>query len=556
MCLGASVTAGLLTEAEGERRYFNGIVSRMGREPGTICAIIGAYRLEVVPKLWLLTRNSNSRIFQEKSVTKILEEVLSPYQMSYSFQGVDWDPTLEYCVQYRETDFDFLSRLAEDHGIFYFFKHSKDDHELILSAKGSSFVDSAQKEVVFSPNRPFGPVVDSWSSDHHLRTGTWVQRDYNFETPDDKLETKSKTMLKPKSFAKHEFYDYPGGYMTKSEGKKATDLRMEQEEAGYQAFSGSSRCIAFSAGHLFTFKEDPFDGSGDYVLTSLRHSALDPTHVSGDSGQASYGNSFACIAKNDSSPYRPPRRTKKPTSIGPHTAFVVAPNDNEVDCDEYGRVKVCFHWDRDDTSTCWIRVAQDWAGKKFGSYFWPRGGMEVVVDFLEGDMDRPLITGCVYNKKYMPPYKLPDNKTRSGILTRSTAGGGEADFNEIRFEDKKGSEEVYVHAQKDMNRVVENDDTLEVQNEQKITVTANRTLTVEQGNQSTKISVGKSTTEALQSIELIVGSSSIKLDQAGVTIKGLQINIEGEIAATLTSPVTTVEGQGMLTLRGGVVMIN
>ena len=562
--LGAEVTASIFTEEVGARRYFNGIVSRMGRDPHNI-RDFGSYRLEVVPKLWLLTRNTNCRIFQEKKVTEVLEEVLNPYKMTFTMKPPKHNPTLEYCVQYRETDFDFFSRLAEEYGIFYFFKHSDKKHDLTLSGEGSSFEDCVEKTVVFSPNRPFGPVIRSWSSDFIFRTGQWVQRDYNFETPDENLETKKKTKLKPQSFKKHEFYDYPGSYMTPADGDKSTELRMEQEESGYSDFSGGGHCASFSAGHIFEFEDDPFIGSKQsYILTMVRHSAEDPTHISGEKGQASYSNSFICITDDDTSPYRPLRRVKKPTSIGPQTAFVVANNENEVDCDEYGRIKVCFHWDRDDTSSCWVRVAQDWAGKKFGTFFWPRGGMEVVVDFLEGDMDRPLVTGCVYNKKYMPPYALPGDKTRSGIKTRSSPGGGDADFNELRFEDKAGSEEIYLHAQKDFNRVVENDDSLEVQNDQTITigseqtisVTGDRTLTVKQGNQTTDISAGKVTMTAAQSIELKVGGSSIKLEPASITIKSVQIKIQGNAQVEVTAPITKVIGSGMLVLNGGMVMIN
>jgi type VI secretion system secreted protein VgrG len=279
--------------------------------------------------------------------------------------------------------------------------------------------------------------------------------------------------------------------------------------------------------------------------------------------------------------------TPEPTVQGPQTAIVVGPKGEEIFTDKFGRVKVQFHWDRigkkDDNSSCWVRVAQPWAGKNWGAIFIPRIGQEVVVDFLEGDPDQPIIIGSVYNALQMPPYDLPANKTQSGLKTRSTKNSGSANFNELRFEDKRESEDIYFHAEKDFHRVVEHDDDLQVGNDQTIVIQNNRTenvkkgdetitiekgnrettikvgnetLTISTGNQTTKISLGKSETEAMQSIELKVGPSSIKLDPTGVTIKGMKIMIEGQVQVDVKGVITNINGSAMVNIKGGITMIN
>jgi type VI secretion system secreted protein VgrG len=320
----------------------------------------------------------------------------------------------------------------------------------------------------------------------------------------------------------------------------------------------------------------------DYVLTSVRHEAADAS-VAGD-GDSHYANTFACMPARVI--FRPARTTPWPAVQGPQTAVVAGPAGDEIYVDKYGRVKVQFFWDRqgkmDENSSCWIRVSQSWAGKNWGAAFHPRVGQEVVVDFLEGDPDRPLITGRVYNAVQTQPYDLPGDKTRSGIKSRSSKGGGADDFNELRFEDKKGSEDVYFHAQKDFHRVVENDDDLKVGHDQTIEIKNNRTetvkegdekvavekgnrevtidmgndtLTIKMGNQTTKLNLGKSETEAMQSIELKVGQSSVKLDQTGVTIKGLTVSVEGQLQTSVKGMMTQIGGDAMLQQSGGVIMI-
>ena len=542
------------------------------------------YAAEVVPWLWFLTQTANCRIFQKKTVKDIIEKVFkdrgfTDFEMELKGSHKTW----EYCVQYRETDFNFVSRLMEQEGIFYYFRHTADKHLLVLADQKGAYKDCVEKEVDFPTDYSGIAVKDhitSWEHRWEFRPGKWAQTDYNFETPSDALLAQTQTSIPLPDAKKFEVFDYPGEYAKKSDGDAEIKLRMEVEEAKYDVVHGASICPTFTPGHKFTVKSHPCSSEKNktFVITSIGHSATEPkSYGTGDSsvGRA-YSNSFTCIP--DKVPFRPARITPKPVVSGIQTAVVVGPKGEEIDVDKYGRVKVQFFWDRegkkDENSSSWIRVAQNWAGKQWGMVFHPRIGQEVIVDFLEGDPDRPLIIGRVYNDEQMPPYTLPSEKTQSGIKSRSTQQGESAHFNELRFEDKKGEEEVYFHAEKDFQRVVENNDTLKVgfekkddgdqkieifnnqdvkignaqakQGNQKVEVwkdqtvtlkTGNRdvkiemgndSLTIKMGNQTTKLDLGKSSTEALQSIELKVGQSSIKVDQMGVTVKGMMIKIDGQ----------------------------
>jgi type VI secretion system secreted protein VgrG len=377
-------------------------------------------------------------------------------------------------------------------------------------------------------------------------------------------------------------YDYPGCYAKRPDGERYVKLRMEEEEAQHTQIHGRSDCRAFVPGYLFRLTHHyRREYNTTYLLTAVTHRAANNLL---SAVPASYANTFTCIPKT--TPFRPARVTPKPVVQGLQTAVIVGPKGEEIHTDKYGRVKVQFHWDRqgkrDDKSSGWIRVAQSWAGKQWGTLFLPRIGQEVVVDFLEGDPDRPLITGAVYNAENMPPYQLPARQTQSGIKTSSSRGGGAVQGNELRFEDKKGAEEIYLHAQKDLTCVVEANENLLVKKDQTIEIINNRTetvkngheqvtiargnrlvqvamgddtLTIKMGNQTTRLNLGKSTTEAMQGIELKVGANSILVDQAGITLKGLIIKLEGIAMLQVKAPMTRVSGDGMLTLKGGITMI-
>jgi len=408
-----------------------------------------------------------------------------------------------------------------------------------------------------------------------------------------------------------ELYDYPGGYAGRFDGvnksggdqpsslqhiftdnKRTVEIRMQEEALSSLLIRGRGAQTGFTAGHTFDLTHH-YSDNGKFVLTSVVHDAKQPVSVDDREKEFNYANWFTCIPS--SLPFRPSRLTPVPSVRGVQTATVVGPAGEEIFPDKYGRVKVQFHWDRegsdDVNSSCWVRVATFWAGTQWGAVHIPRIGQEVIVDFLESDVNQPIVVGSVYNADMMPPWALPDNKTVSGVKSRSSPKGGADNFNMMSFEDKKGEELVHVQAEKDLKTLVKNDESREVvhdrvtliKNDETQTVTNNETITVEQGNQtielkqgnqsttldmgnqSTKIKMGNQTnnidlgkieTEAMQSIELKVGQSSIKIDQMGVTIKGMMISIEAQVQAEVKAVMTQVTGSAMLTEKGGIVMIN
>ncbi len=581
--LGKSITFSV-QRADGTRRYFNGIGKRF-----TNLAIgsrgLRGYSAEIVPKLWLLTRHADCRIFQNKTVPQIIEQILSDRGITdYEMKARGHHPSHEYCVQYRETDFAFICRLMEEEGIFYFFRHADGQHTLVMADQATGYEDCTESSVEFRPGATDWDAVHSWVRGSGYISGKVTTRDYNYLTPTANMESSTPSLVQISGNSGLELYDYHGRYDAKSSGDQFAQVHMEEEETGHETVDGSGSCMSFTPGGKFSFSNMASESGKTYLVTRIRHWGTDPTHVSGQGGRSDYRNSFSCMAST--STFRPPRVTPKGVVHGPQTAVVVGPSGEEIYTDEHSRIKVQFHWDRvgtkNENSSCWIRVAQGWAGTNWGQIFIPRIGQEVVVVFLEGDPDRPLVVGSVYNADLKPPYTLPDNKTQSGVLTRSSKNGSAANANELRFEDKKGSEEVFFHAEKDFKREVENDDSLDVGHDQTITVKNNRTeevtqgnesvtvkqgnrtveismgnesLTIKMGNQTTKLNLGASTTEAMQSIELKVGASSVKVDQMGVTIKGGMISIQGTMTAELKSPMTTVNGSGMLTVSGGMIMI-
>ncbi len=464
--------------ASGEKRYWNGYVSRfacVGRDNR-----FSYYRAEVVPWLWFLTRTADCRIFQDMTIPEIVETVFR----LHGFQDFKRDlqgsfPQREYCVQYRETSFNFVSRLMEECGIFYFFEHDKNTHKLIMANYQQTHKNCPVQHKVrfnYSPGASLikekEDVVSSWTSEQELRPGKYALTDYNFQTPGTSLMAKVDTIAEIGGNKKYEIYDYPGIHAKKAEGDDVVKVRMQEEEALHYLISGSGNCRTFASGYKIHLDEHTRkDMNGDYVLTEVTHSASvgESYSSSGEAASEIYSNSFVCIPF--SVLYRPQRLTPKPVVQGPQTAVVKGKKGEEIWTDKYGRVKVRFHWDRlekkrkgdqeeeikDEERSCWIRVSQPWAGKNWGAISIPRIGQEVIVEFLEGDPDRPIITGRVYNDEQMPPYTLADNQTRTTFMSRSSKDGGSSNYNEIRFEDKKDSEQIFINAEKDMDLRVEKD---------------------------------------------------------------------------------------------------
>ncbi|MGO9599194.1 MAG: type VI secretion system Vgr family protein [Isosphaeraceae bacterium] len=527
-------------------RYFSGIVSKFvagavnNRQHRT-------YRAEVVPWPWLLTRTTDCRIFQNQNTPEIIESIFKDFGFSdFALELKGAFPKREYCVQYRETAFNFISRLMEHEGIFFFFRHGNGKHTMVLSNAVSSYTDCPESPVEYSTGSLAPNHIHSWEHYYEFRSGKWSRTDYNFETPSTNLLTTTTTVIDLPDAPKYEIFDYPGEYVIKGDGDPVTKVRMEEEEAGYDVVSGAGQCCTFTPSGKFTLQgHEVAAENGDYVITSIRHAASELSYGSTTEG-ASYSNLFTCIPA--SVIYRPPRATPKPMVQGIQTAVVTGPSGEEIYVDKYGRVKVQFFWDRkgkkNESSSCWIRVSEQWAGKNWGFVCNPRIGQEVIVDFLEGDPDRPLITGRVYNAEQMPPYDLPGNMTQSGIKSRSSKGGSPANCNEILFEDKKGSELVSIHAEKDQSISVEHDEshtvghdrtktidhdetshikhdrTETVDNNETITIHGNRTETVDKDE---KITIHGNRTEVVDKDETITihGNRTETVDKnENITISG------------------------------------
>ncbi|HEV2762661.1 MAG TPA: type VI secretion system tip protein VgrG, partial [Pyrinomonadaceae bacterium] len=449
-----------LVHDNGKERHINGIVSSFSQ--GGSSPNFAYYQATIVPWPWLLTRTSDCRIFQNMSVPDIIQKIFQERNLtdfSNKLHGT-YTPR-EYCVQYRETAFNFISRLMQEEGIFYFFQHAADKHTLVLADNLDEFKPCPnQASARYESGAGTGvtqEVVTEWSYGQEVRPGKYAITDFDFEQPTLDL----MSSVDGQDARKFEIYDFPGEFKTKDEGERLVGLRMQEEDTPRLTAAGASTCRGFISGHRFKLQRHyrP-DLNKDYVLTNVFHSAdagsnYDP--ASADSQSLAYSNQFQCIPHT--TPYRPRRTAPVPVVHGTQTAVVVGPPGEEIYVDKYGRVKVQFHWDRegkyDDKSSCWIRVSQNWAGKRWGAMFIPRIGQEVIVDFIEGDPDRPIITGRVYNGGSMPPYALPGEKTKSTIKSYSSKGGG--GFNEIRFEDLKGKEQIFVHAEKDEDKRVKND---------------------------------------------------------------------------------------------------
>jgi len=459
---------------DGGSRYFNGFVRRFA-----YCGKgdrLSIYRAEIVPWLWFLTKTSDCRIFQDKKIPEIVEQIFKDLGFSdFEINCKGEHPKWEYCVQYRETDFNFVSRLMEEEGIFYFFKHEQGKHTLVVADDKGAYQTAKESNVNFEYNLSDVHNLDeinSWVHQWEFRTGKWAHTDYNFETPSSNLMANDNSRISLDGMSKFEHYDYPGEYEQKGEGDHDVKLRMQEEEASHDIVHGASSCRSFSPGYKFQLgKHHTSSEAGKYVITSIRHSAsVGGSYISGSSDTSYYENSFTCIP--DSVTFRPARITPKPMIHGVQTAVVVGPKGEEIYTDKYGRIKVQFHWDRegkkDEKSSCWMRCQQIIAGKKWGAMFIPRIGQEVVVTHVEGDPDRPLVTGVLYNAEQMPPYTLPDEKTKSCIKTNSSKGGD--GHNEIRFEDLAGKEQLYLHAERNMDVRVKHDYMESILGDQHITI--------------------------------------------------------------------------------------
>lgn len=446
--------------ADDGQRHFHGVVASVGIDG--VAGKLLAVRLVLRPWLWLLTRRADTRIFQNRSAKDILSDVFSAYVHTVRFNLSGTPPTYEYCVQYRESDFNFVSRLMEQEGLYYYFEHTDAEHTLVIVDAMSAHTPYPGHDSV-----PFRESLDGmleleaiteWRSSLEVHTGKVVLDDWNFTTPDTSLQAQA-TGNGTGANGALEHYDPPGDYPAKADGDRYAALRLDELAAAAVRKTGSGNVRGLATGSRFTLADHPRAAeNAEHVLVSTR---IDAGFTDQESGQASAWFRCSFTALPGSTVYRPPRITPKPTVPGPQTAVVVGTAGEEIDTDEYGRVKLHFHWDRlderNENSSCWVRVSHPMAGKGFGMIALPRIGQEVVVDFIEGDPDRPLVTGRVYNAAQTVPYALPANKTVSTVRSMSTTGAAVSNFNELRFEDKKGSEYVWFQAEKDFYQYVKND---------------------------------------------------------------------------------------------------
>jgi len=434
---------------DGDERFFHGIVSRFSqksgdRETGPETPDFSFYTATIVPNFWLLTRTADSRIFQKKSVPDIIEQIFGEQGIAdYELKLSGTYEEKEYCVQYHETDFNFVSRLMEQEGIHYFFKHEKEKHILIIADAASENKECPhQEEAIYQPDDSGLDGEDKITDlvlSQEIRAAKYTVNDYNFETPnvDLTVDVSTKETLGP---GERELYDYPARFAKREQGDRLANLRLQEEEAQITTIRGTSRCRDFTSGYKFKLNGYYRSEMNDkkYILTSLRHEASEPLGRTGEETIPTYSNAFTCMA--DDVPFRPVRSARKPVVEGTQPAVVVGPSGEEIYTDEYGRVKVQFVWDRegkkDENSSCWVRVSQQWAGAGWGGMFIPHIGHEVIVDFEEGDPDRPIITGRVYNANNQPHDKLPDEKTKSVIRSWND--------NDIVIEDKDGDKHIQI----------------------------------------------------------------------------------------------------------------
>lgn len=500
------------TDHSGGERHWNGYVSRFaitGTLPasGTQDQDIYCYECDIVPWFWFLTQNEDCRIFQDKSVPDIISTIFEEFAFDdYKMELNENYPTLEYCTQYNETSFDFISRLLERDGIYYYFRHDESEesrHILVFTDNKSGNPKLVPSTIPFHHSGRAGSsdAIRKLLSDQQLRTRKTTLADWDYHTP-SALSENTPTLLDIGADIGTERYRYYGGFdsqRSSPSGRNLTRILMESDEASHHIYSGESQIRELIPGYVFDLEDHPRDAfNRSYMVLGVQHRGNN--NLLGNFDGAKYRNTFT-LSPNEHT-YRPPQLTPRGLVRGPQTATVVGAPGNEIYADNMGRIKVRFPWDRkvsqrrtntpDDKASCWVRVAQLWAGNGYGTVFTPRVGMEVVVDFLEGNPDRPLVVGCVYNGRNQSAIDHSQHPTRSTIKTLSSKGGG--GFNELRFEDKKGDEEIFLHAQKDLQLRTGNNRTENIGTDSNLTIGKNR---LESIGENADITVGKNQTHSV-----------------------------------------------------------
>lgn len=566
--IGQPVTITLqLTDAlaSSEERYFNGYVAaftHLDNDGG-----LASYSVTIMPWLWMLSRRRDIRIFQEENTEAILSKVFQDYGhiASFEFRLSKATSNRSYCTQYKETDLAFAERLMQEDGLFFYFEHTKTGHKLIVTDTSidAKPIDGPSPSLQYSKGEAMDSlaVITSFQALRHLESDSVGLKTFDYKAPHARRLSSGGTEANQGDVPSYEIYDYLGehGFADSDRGEELTRFRTQALAAHSKIFAGTTTSRRLAPCRYFQLEdhydhEDSKPEDRQFLLTTVSHGGSN-NYQTGE-GAATYTCSFTCIRKKI--PYRPAFTIERPAIIGPQTAMVVGPDGEEIYTDSLGRVKVQFHWDRigkrNQASSCWVRVGQPWAGRGFGMIQIPRIGDEVVVIFLDSNPDRPLIISRVYNAQSMPPWALPANATQSGILTRSSKGGNTGTANAIRFEDKLGEEEVWIHAEKDQRIEVENDESHTVGNDRVKTVDHDETVQVNHdrtetvGNNET-ITVGVNRTEQVGGNEtLSVGGNRTE------TISGMD-NLVVDLTSTETvglAKALTVGGAYTVTVAGAV----
>ncbi|MBA1188048.1 type VI secretion system tip protein VgrG [Pseudomonas entomophila] len=540
--IGKKVTLGIAL-ADGSTRYISAHVSdfvHTGADGG-----IANYTAQLVPWIWILSRRRDSRIFQDKTTEQIIKEVFAYYLTlaEHEFRLSKPLKPISYCTQYQESDLNFVLRLLEQEGLFFTFEHSQEGHRMIISDDSSELPPLERQPVIRYHSASVTETADSitaWSSSRRLQPTRLTLKSYDYKQPRNPHLVQLDSINQQGEIGQYEMFEYEGlyGYSDLDEGTRKARHRLEAMEVHGKTFSGESNCRAMEPGRHFQLTQH-YDHDNDapedraFLLLSVNHWGRNNYS---NEGEAGYRNAFTCIRRKIT--FRPVQQTPRGVISGPQTAIVVGPPGEEIYTDELGRVKLQFHWDRNgefnDQSSCWVRVAQSGASGGFGSILIPRVGDEVVVVFLDGNPDRPLIMGSLYNSNNTPPWSLPANKTQSGFLTRSMKGDG-ATANFFRFEDKAGAEQIIMHAERNMDTEIELDERHEVGNNRTIKVSGQHKeqiqgdtlVNVTKGSYTLKVDENLIHVSAQQSIELVVGTSKIKLTPTEITLQADNVNVTG-----------------------------
>ncbi|MET3495460.1 type VI secretion system Vgr family protein [Variovorax boronicumulans] len=542
--LGKSMALEIRTAAAP--RFLHGEVTRfarIGREDGMVRHTV--YRATVRPWLWYLTRASNNRTFQGCTAVEMIEQVLGAYGYPFEKKLCGGYRAWDFCAQYEETDYAFVCRLMELEGIYYYFKHTQGQHTLVLADDMSAHDELPGYACIdyFATDRPVTEdieVIDDWQATAEVRSGSYTVDDFNFTMPRADLASARVQPLATDN-ADYDMYEWLGDYGAAGDGEHYARVRLEEAQALADRCTGHATVLGLAPGYRFTMRGAPRgDDNREYLLVSVHYALREGGYASSPETRGSYGFNF--MVQPSDAPFRAPRRTPMPRTTGPQTATVVGPPGEEVWTDEYGRVKVQFHWDRvgqnNQDSSFWVRVSQAWAGDAFGTVHVPRIGQEVIVDFISGRIDRPIVIGRVYNAERMPPLDLPGEATKSGIVSRSTKGGSPANANTLVFEDQRGAEQILLHAERRLDVEVEADETH--------TTDKTRTTRIK-GHESSTFEAGEErhiTAGALESID--GGETRTVNDGATETVSG------GETRTITGGAIETISGGETRVVNGGI----